>query len=269
MLAVHSLSRRLFAVALDPLDRLPPLVGLVGVSAVSGVLLIFVFRWSSNPAAIRAARRQAQAHLLAVRLYRDDLAVVFRAQARFLGALGRYLGHMAVPFAVMSVPFALLFAQLDARYGSRALYPGERVIVEAIVSRVDDWALKAADGVEVEAGPVRIAERGEIDWRIVAKSPGRWQIALSGGDRTIEKEVRVSVDIAGAPVRRMASSVSSLFLAPAEPAIDDGSGVHTIEIDYPTLPLAFFGYRTSWIVVFLIVSAGVAFALRRTLGVEF
>jgi hypothetical protein len=269
MAAVHSLSRRLFAVALDPLERLPPLVGLVGVSAVSGVALILVFRWSSNPAAIRAARREAQAHLLAVRLYRDDLAVVFRAQARFLGALGRYLRHMAVPFAVMSVPFALLFAQLDARYGSRALYPGERVIVEAIVSRVDDWALEAAEGVEVEAGPVRIAERGEIDWRIVAKSPGRWPIVLSGGGRTIEKEVRVSADIVGAPLRRMASGVSSLFLAPAEPAIDDGAGVRTIEIDYPTLPLAFFGYRTSWIVVFLIVSAGVAFALRRTVGVEF
>jgi hypothetical protein len=269
MPAVHSLSRRLFAVLLDPLDRLPPLIGLVAVSAVSGVLLLFVFRWSSNPAAIRAARREAQAHLLAVRLYRDDLAVVFRAQARFLGALGRYLGHMAVPFAVISLPFALLFAQLDARYGSRALYPGERALVQAIVSRIDDWTLEAAGGLEVEAGPVRIPERGEIDWRIVAKSPGRWRITLSRSGRAVEKEVRVSGNVTGAPVRRMVSGVSSLFLAPAEPTIDDGFGVHTIEVDYPTLPIAFFGHRTSWIVVFLLVSAGVAFALRRRVGVEF
>jgi hypothetical protein len=271
LIATHDLLVRVFDLLLGPLDRWAPTAGLWVVSALSGVAVLFVFRWASNPSAIRAARRRAQAELLAVRLYRDDPRVVLRAQVRFLAALGRYLGRMLLPFAVLVLPFAVLCAQLDARYGFRALAPGERAVVEAFGTSVmlDSASLQSADGIVIEAGPVRIPERGEMSWRIAAKTPGRQWITLLLAERRVDKEIVVATAARGAPTRRMTAGVSSFFLAPAEAAIDDASGVHRIEVLYPPLEIDLLGWKMGWATVFLVVSAAVALALRRRMGVEF
>jgi hypothetical protein len=271
LIAAHDLLARSFALLLGPLDGWCPTAGLWATSALSGVFLLFVFRWTSNSRAIRAARREAQAELLAVRLYREDPRVVVRAQARFLAAIGRYLGHMLIPFAALLLPFALLAAHLDARYGSRALGIGERAVVEAsgTSAMLDSASLDSSEGLAVEAGPVRVAERGEMSWRILAKDAGRQSISLTVGDRRLEKEVVVSTTTRGASRRRMRASLTSFFLAPAEPAIGGDGMVERIEVDYPPLEIDFLGWKMGWIVVFLVVSSAVALALRRRVGVEF
>ncbi|MGH7900045.1 MAG: hypothetical protein ACREQQ_18970 [Candidatus Binatia bacterium] len=271
MLAAHRSLGLFFGLLIDPLDGLGPLVGLLVISAVTGIALLFAFRWTSNPAAIRTARRHAQAHLLAVRIYREDLVVVLASQVRFLAALGRYMGRMLQPFLVLLVPFALLFAHLDARYGRRALQPGERALVKVFAERatLDQWRLESADGVEVETPPVRIPSRSEITWRIRAGSLGPSELLLVAGERRVVKQVRVASSTTGASPRRMAPSFASLFLAPSESPIEDGAGVDEIEVVYPPLAFQVFRWQTDWIVVFLVVSAAVAIALRRRAGVEF
>jgi hypothetical protein len=238
---------------------------------VSGIVLLFIFRWTSNPEAIRAARRRAQAELLAVRLYREEPRVVLRALARFLAAIARYLGQMLVPFAALALPFSLLLAHLDARYGSRALAVGERVVVEVVgtSTAIDSASLEPSEGLAVEAGPVRIPSRGEGSWRILAKSPGQQSLAVVVGERRIDKQVSVSTAVRGAAPRRMCTGLAALFLAPAEPAIGGGCAIRRIEVRYPSLEVDVLGWRMSWIVVFLVVSSVVALALRRRAGVEF
>ena len=262
MIAAHDLLARSFDLLLGPLDRWNPTAGLWSASALAGVVLLFVFRWTSNPATIRAARRRAQAELLAVRLYREDPRVVLRAQARFLGAIGRYVVQMLIPFAALLLPFALLAAQLDARYGSRALGIGERAVVEAFgtAAMLESASLQSADGVVIESGPVRIAERGEMSWRVLAKAPGRQAITLVVDRRLIAKEVVVSQTARGASARRMCASVASFVLAAAEPAIGDGCTVRRIEILYPPLEIDVLGWKAPWIVVFVAVSSAVALA---------
>jgi len=268
---VHDLLVRVFDLLIGAIDPLAPTAGLWIVSALSGVVLLLVFRWISNPAVIRAARRRAQAELLAVRLYREEPSIVLRSQARFLAALGGYLGHMLVPFAALLLPFGLLAAQLDARYGTRALKPGERAVVEASGTNamLEAASLDGADGVEIESGPVRVAERGEMSWRVLAKAPGRHRVTLLVDGRRVDKDVVVSTFDQGAIARRTRASLSSFFLAPAEAAIDPASGVARVEVRYPPLEIRVLGRRTSWIVVFLTVSTAVALALRRRLRVEF
>jgi hypothetical protein len=270
LIVAHDLLKRAFDLLLDPLDRCAPTAGLWAVSALSGFAVLFVFRWASNPAGIRAARRRAQAELLAVRLYRDDPRIVLRAQARFLVALARYLGHMVLPFGVLLLPLALIGAQLDARYATRALQPEERAVVEAFGTSgmLDSGELQSADGIIVEAGPVRVPDRGEMSWRVAAKVPGRQLLTLLVAGGRVDKEVVVSSTPRGAPARRMSATLSSVFLAPAEAAIEDGLGVNRIAIGYPPLEIDFLGWKVGWITVFLVVSSTVALALRRRMGVE-
>jgi hypothetical protein len=134
---------------------------------------------------------------------------------------------------------------------------------------LDSATLDSSEGLAVEAGPVRVAERGEMSWRILAKDAGRQSVWLTVGDRRLEKGVVVSTTARGASPRRMRASLASLFLAPAEPAIDDGGIVEQIVVDYPPLEIDFLGWKAPWIVVFLVVSSAVALALRRRVGVEF
>ncbi|HXQ23954.1 MAG TPA: hypothetical protein VN812_19900, partial [Candidatus Acidoferrales bacterium] len=217
MTTLHRGAARVFALLLDPFAAFPPMLGLALISALSGILLLLGFRVTSNPRRIRAARQQVQAHLLAVRLYRDDLAVTFRAQWSLLGALARYLGNMLVPFLVLLLPFALLFAQLDARYAARALHPGERTILRATVDprASDGWRLEGTAGVVVDSAAVRIPARHEIDWRIRTVGVGRHAIAMVNGNQRVEKEVRVTAAPQGAAPARSVAGIAALFAAPA------------------------------------------------------
>ncbi|MBI2964155.1 MAG: hypothetical protein HYY35_10410 [Deltaproteobacteria bacterium] len=270
MATLHRLLAVSSGAALDPVLALGPLAGLVLVSALGGVAALAAFRWTSRPAAIREARRRVQAHLLAVRIYRDDLGVVFRAQASVLRALGAYVGHMLVPFLVLLPPFALLFAHLDARWSSRAMRPGERAVLKAVVDQGELrlWKLEGSEGVAVDSPPVRIAARREVAWRIQAIREGTHHLSLVGPGGRVDKQVVVASGEAGAAARRSAAGLGSLFLAPAESPIEAGAGVRTIEVGYAPRALTVLGWHTHWIVVFLVVSTAVALTLRRRAGVE-
>ena len=271
MSALHALLAQIFALCLDPFARFTPLVGLVLISALSGVVLVVGFRVASRPEAIRVAKRHVQAHLLAVRLYRDDLTVVFRSQLSLLRSLAVYMQNMLLPFLAMLLPFGLLFAHLDARYSTRALRPGERAIVKAVVApaTINRWRLETSDGIRIDSPPVRIPSRGEIVWRVQAATTGHHFVALVDGSNRVEKEARIAIEESGAARRRASPSFVSLFVAPTEPSIADGSEVESIEIDYPPLPLTVRGLHLHWIVLFLLASSVVALLLRKRLGAEF
>ena len=272
MALLHESSRAVFGLLLDPLLRLGPLTSLVIVSAVSGVVLLFAFRWTSRPAAIKRAKQRIQANLLAVRIYQEDLGVVLRAQARTFAALGVYLANMLVPFLVILAPFAIFFAHLDARYASRALHPGESALVSATLSEgqsLTTWALEGSSGLVVDSRPVRIPSRREIAWRVRATEPGAQTLTLHAGEQRVEKEVGVSTSVAGMAPRRGAASLDSLLFAPTEPAIEARAGIESIAVTTPPLDLELAGISLHWLVVFLVISAAVAFGLRKRAGVEF
>ncbi|MFI5394385.1 MAG: hypothetical protein ACHQ9S_02530 [Candidatus Binatia bacterium] len=262
---------RVCALLLDPFAALPPLLGLTLISAVSGVLLLLGFRATSQPQAIRAARQRVQAHLLAIRLYREDLVVAFRAQRALLAGLVAYVGRMLPPFAALLLPFALLFAHLDARYAARALHPGEVVLVKARLAQpgTDQWQLEGSAGIAVDSAAVHVAARHEIDWRVRAVAPGRQAITLVNGTQRVAKEVWVAVAPQGAGPVRAVAGITALFTAPTEAPIDAAAGVQSIAVAYPPLALSVCGWHVHWIVVFLAVSTIVALLFRKRAGVAF
>ena len=56
----------------------------VSVSVVTGLVMVVVFRYTSDQKAIRSAKDKLKAHLLAVRLFQDQLPVVLRSYGRIL-----------------------------------------------------------------------------------------------------------------------------------------------------------------------------------------
>ena len=89
-----------------------PLAIVVVLSIVIGLLMIVLFGYTSDQKAIKVAKDQLKAHLLAVRLFRDQLPVVMGSYGKILRGTGRYLKLAFKPLLYVIIPITLLIVQL-------------------------------------------------------------------------------------------------------------------------------------------------------------
>src|SRR5438132_12910394 len=82
--AIYEMSSRLYTVLLGvPRVDLPAAL-VVLLSLIIGLLMVVVFRYTSDQKAIRLAKDQLKAHVLAVRVFHDQLPVVLSPYGRIL-----------------------------------------------------------------------------------------------------------------------------------------------------------------------------------------
>src|SRR5260370_20579630 len=85
--------------------------------------MVVLVGYTSNQKAIGIAKDQLQAHLLAVRLYRDQLPVVMGSYGKVLRGTGRYLELAFKPLLYVIVPITLLMVPMDRYLGATPLAP--------------------------------------------------------------------------------------------------------------------------------------------------
>ena len=148
---------------------LPAQVALIVLSVVAGVLAALAFRYTSNQDALKRVADQVRASLLAMRLFKDDLRSVFRAQLSLFTASGLRLWYSLPPLVVLIVPFVLLLAQLAMWYEFKPVAPGEAVLVEVALTP-EAWADESfemiAPDVVASEQLVRDSEKHTITYRI-------------------------------------------------------------------------------------------------------
>ncbi|MDD8026565.1 MAG: hypothetical protein PHI34_08615 [Acidobacteriota bacterium] len=268
--AVGGLFDALFAV----LRPLGPEAAMAIVSLLIGLFMLFVFKKTSNQAGIRRAKDRIKAHLLELRLYKSDFGQTMRSQGRILAANGRYFLYALKPMLVMIVPILLVLVQLDARFGARALEPGETVLVKVKIDPSIDWTavepvLEAPAGAVVETPPLRIEEEHEVDWRVRASAAGRHVLTVRIGALTGTKDLAVRqpspATIAPLKVRRGGWAE---LLHPGEKPLPKDSGIASIETAYPAARLNYFGWRMHWLVAFFLLSIAFGFGLKGFFKVE-
>src|SRR5580704_18563189 len=94
-----------------------PLSIVIVVSLVVGLVMVVLFGYTSDQKAIGIAKDQLKAHLLAVRLYRDQLHVVMGSYGKVLRGTGRYLKLAFKPLLYVIVPITLMIVWLDRSLG--------------------------------------------------------------------------------------------------------------------------------------------------------
>src|SRR5262249_7497589 len=146
-------------------------------AVATGIVMLAIFKYTSNQRAIKRVRRGIRANLLTARLFRDSPAVGFRAQGRvLLGAL-RLLLLAIVPILVMIVPCVLLLAQMGLWYQAKPLPVGEETVVTMklggeVGSAMPLVELMPTEAVEDLSGPVRITSQREVCWNIRTREAG-------------------------------------------------------------------------------------------------
>jgi len=244
--------------------RWSPGLGLALLSAAAGVGMLWVFQKTSNQAAIGRAKRRVQAHLLELRIYRDEPDVMWQAQKSLAAANLRYMALMLQPALILAIPFAVLLVHLEAFYGRAPLAPGAESILTIRLSGpagTEAPQLEAPAGVAVETPAVRVLDEGQVSWRIRPQSAvsGTLHIKLNG--TTVEKRIEAGAAPRFVPGRRV-HSVWDAVWHPGEARIE-APAVEWVDIRYPGATVEWLGIRMHWLIWFIVISMLAALLLKK------
>ena len=268
---INNVFNVVFSVLFFPLSRLSPIWGLTIFSLLTGLLMIVIFKRVSDQEGIRRVKNHIKAHLLELRLYKDNAGLSLIAMKDIFLSNGKYLGLALRPMLVLMIPVMIIIIQLAARYECRPLNVGESILVRATVAAdipIQEVRIEASEGIEVETSPLRIPDKDRIFWRIRAFEPGEWEIGFHLQDRDVSKKIIVGADHATMASRRVKSSSLSAFLYPSESTLPGDSFLKEISIQYPHKRLTLSGMGVHWLVFFFIVSVVTGFALKGIFKVE-
>src|SRR5215813_10411015 len=171
-----------------------PLVVVLILSIVIGFLMVVVFRYSSDQKGIRVAKDRLKAHLLAVRLFQDQIQVVLISYWRIVRSTGTYLRLAFMPLLYVSVPLVFLIVQIDRYLGSAPVQVGQAFLVKARLSdsrALEQASLKLPAGISLAAPPVHVPAENEIVWRLAADAVGTRSLEVAA-DQPVTKSLEVS-----------------------------------------------------------------------------
>lgn len=246
-----------------------PLVGLAVLSVLAGIAMLWLFARVSNQAAVAATKRRVYAHLLELRLFVDEPAMMWRAQGQLMAANLRYLGLMLVPALVIAVPMVVLLVRMEAYYGRAPLPVGSDAIVTletlgAMDPNSPAPKMEAPAGIAVETPAVRIAGERQISWRIRALGRVSGELKFELPQGTVGKRIEAGSGFRMVAGRRTHSMVSALWY-PDEPRL--ASAAAWIDVEYPSAEIEFLGLRWHWLVWFTIISMAAALLFKKRFGV--
>jgi len=264
----------IFDALLFPFRGLSPWFGMIFVSLATAFLMLWVFKLTSNQDGIRKAKNAIKAHLLELRLFKDNLRVSLRAQRRILRANLSYIACNSKPMAVMIIPLVLTLAQLNLWFSVSALKPGETTLVKLKLARAADplaleLQIEPSPGLAVETPAVRVIDEEEIAWRIRAQETGPASLTFRFAGRTVVKPVAVG----GRPLAKVSTltpgkSLLKQLLYPGERPLPADTPVTEIQVLYAEKGLKLFGLSVHWLVAYFVLSIIFGFAFKGIFKVE-
>jgi hypothetical protein len=231
-------ANRLGSFLLAPIAVLPGWVSATLIAIVTGVLMLVIFKYTSNQRAIKRVRDDISANMLALKLYKESMLVALRAQWRLLrGAVG-LLVLALVPMAVMVLPITLLLGQLSLWYQARPLAVDENAVMTLRLNGGTDasWPdvqLQPTEAFEVVTGPVRVQSQREICWELRARAAGSHRAVFLVDGQAVDKELVVGDGYMRVSSQRPGWSCLDALENPGEKPFGPESPVRSIEIDYP------------------------------------
>jgi len=250
-----------------------PLAIVVAVSVVVGLGMVVLFGYTSDQKAIGVAKDQLKAHLLAVRLYRDQLHVVMGSYAKVLRGTGRYLKLAFKPLLYVIIPIVALVVQLDRSLGLTAIQANTPFLLTARVNNADALSaisIELPAKITASAPPVHVSEENEVVWRLVAGQEGSYEVKVVTGGESAAKTVRVSSQLVRVSPERLRDHFWERMFLSGESALPADSLVESIKVDYPerNIPLGIADWEMNWIWLFFILSMIAGFIFKELLGIK-
>lgn len=238
------------------------------LSVLTGVIMLLLFKWSTNQDKLVAARQVLTGRIYEMGLYQDHLSVLGKIQKDLALANLKYIRWSLPALLVVIPPMIFILAQMDARFGHRPFEVGESALVTVTVEEgqtalLDELQLQASEGVLVATRPLRDPAHNLARWRIRVEDLGehRLRLQLPGGP-TVTKEL-----VAGDGAPRLAKvrekeSLRRALLNPAESPLDSESPIHSIALTLPGRELHYGPAKMNWLVALIAFSMAAGLALK-------
>jgi hypothetical protein len=268
MSAVNAALRHAFDLLLAPFAGGPPIVSLTLVSLLVSILMLVVFKHTSDQAALADVKRRIHAGLFEIRLFNDDLRAILRAQNEILLTNLTYLRLTLWPMVFLLPPLVLVIAQLEFHYGYEGLRPGGRALLTVDLEPAAGGRERPAAkldlpaGLRAETADVWVKPQSQLLWRLVAEREGDYEIGLDVAGTRVTKSLRVTPRTVRLSPERVDSGFVSQLLYPAEPPLPAGSPVRAVHLSYPDREVDVLGHGMHWMIPFFALSIVFAFALR-------
>jgi hypothetical protein len=241
-----------------------PLAIVILLSLVVGLLMVVLFGYTSDQKAIGIAKDQLKAHLLAVRLYRDQIPVVMGSYGKILRGTGRYL-------KLAFKPLLYVIVQID-RYLGQAPIPTNAAFLLTVHTTASDAFHDVTLGLPPEitetAPPVHVPAENEIVWRLAGSKEGKYEVKVAAGEQSVAKLVCVGSDLPRISTIRLRGHFWERMLSSAEPALPENTPFDSISINYPDRNIDIAGYGMNWIWLFFILSMVAGFIFKELLGIK-
>lgn len=273
MIPFVNILNTIFDLIFAPFSKIAPIWGISVISLVTGVVMLIIFRYTSNQDGIKGAKEKIKGYLLEVRLFNHDLQQMLKSQKKILRTNLTYMRYSLTPMLVMIVPIIFILVQLNSRYAYRPLNIGEKAVVslkldEGVSINDADVELKLPEGVKLDSPPLRIENENEIDWRVVVEKEGNYELVFNVRGKSYTKKLSAFPALGRVGAISEKVNYEHLLLTPAETPLSSESTVQEIRIDYPEMKLIFWGVEIHWLIVFFVLSIISAFGLKGVFGVQ-
>lgn len=233
--------------------------------------MVILFGYTSDQKAIGVAKDQLKAHLLAVRLYRDQIPVVMGSYGKILRGTGHYLKLAFKPLLYVIIPISLLIAQVD-RYLSATPIPQQAPFLLTVrmagSTGLNDLTLDLPPEIVMTAPPVHVPAENEIVWRLIGLRKGKYKVKIAAEGISATKAVCVGNGLPRISPVRLRGHFWERMLLSAEAALPADSVIESISINYPDRRIEVAGYGMNWIWVFFILSMAAGFVFKALLGIQ-
>jgi hypothetical protein len=205
-----------------------------------------------------------------LRLFGDDLSLVWKSQKSLLVGNLHYMALMLKPALFLTIPVVVLMIHMDAFYGWAPLPVGATAIVTLQSASPLDAStapprLEAPPGIVVETPAVRALSAGQFSWRIRAEQPADGSLQFDWNGERWEKSITAGTGWRYLSSRRVRSLWESLW-SPGEDRLTVPN-VEWVEASYPPATIEFAGLDLHWILWFLLISIVSAYLLKGYFGV--
>ena len=255
-----------------PVAMMPGWLSNTIISAIVGVLMLLIFKYTSNQNAIGKVGDSFKANMLALKLFKDSMAVTLQAQGQlFKGALLK-LVFAIQPMLVVIVPVCLIITQMGLLYQARPLLPQEEAIIAMQLSGElnDPWpqvSIVPNPAFDVSFDQTKAFKNRQIYWRIKAQEPGLHDLVFKVGQQEVKKELVIGDGFERVSVKRPGRKFGDVLLNPWEKPFGSDSIVQAISIEYPDR-LSKTSGTDWWIIYFFFVSMVFAFIFKPFLNVK-
>lgn len=251
-----------------------PWIGMILISFLTGLLMLLIFRFTSNQQGIRKVKNKIKAHLLELRLYKDSMRISLKAQGGIFRANFKYIVYATKPMLVIFIPVCLILIQLNFWFAYNSLIPGEKAILK--IKLKDNYnplnlnlVIEPSSGIGIDTPSLRIEEDGEINWRISAKEKGVHDLYILVNGKKITKKVSIAQKaLSKISPLKIQHNVIDEFLNPGEPPLPKDTPIRSVEITYPLKNMNFFGLHLHWLIAYLALSIIFGFAFKGIFKVE-